>query len=137
MFTDDALCIQSCQDIFYGKKKAITTLFIDLTLCKPEVRFSQTERWRGGMCERSTVYCFNLQAILDHHFEENLDMSPSSRTVTSDTVPVLIPGSPLKRSPSRQSSHESVEAVDPILDDEGPETEGNVPPLVFKLRSEF
>jgi hypothetical protein len=89
------------------------------------------------MCERIQCKCFftlcpprpffyYLQAILDHHFEENLIMSPSSRTVISDTVPVLIPGSPAKRSPSRQSTHESTEAVNPIFDDEKSDTEGNV-----------
>jgi hypothetical protein len=69
---------------------------------------------------------FDLQAILDHHFEENVHMPPSSSAVISDTVPVQIPGSPLKRSPPRQSSHESMEVVDQMLDDEGPETEGTV-----------
>lgn len=68
-----------------------------------------------------------LQAILDHHFEENLHISPSLRTVISDTAPVLIPGSPVKRSsPSQQSSHENMEVVDKVLDDEGPDSEGIV-----------
>jgi hypothetical protein len=40
-------------------------------------------------------------------------------------VPVLIPASPAKRSPSRQSSHESTEVVNPIFDDE-PDAEGGV-----------
>jgi hypothetical protein len=73
------------------------------------------------------MLCVSLpffQAILDHHFEENLDMLPSSNTLISDTVPVLNPASLAKRSPSRQSSHESTETVNPISDDEEPDTEG-------------
>jgi hypothetical protein len=77
------------------------------------------------------LYCFDLQAILDNHFEDSLHISPSAHTVISDTVPVLIPGSPVKQSPSRQSSHENMEIVDTVLDDEGPVTEGIVPLVLF------
>lgn len=103
--------------------------FIDLSLYGPKFRFSQTQEHRREMCEKiqcvSLLYFF-YQAILDHHFEENFDMSPSSRTVISDMVPVLIPASPAKQSPSRQSSHENTEVVNPIFDDEEPDTEGGV-----------
>jgi hypothetical protein len=64
------------------------------------------------------MYCFDMQAILDRHFEGNFDMSPGSHTV-------LIPKSPIKLSPSRQSSHESIDAVDTTHDDQETEIDGS------------
>lgn len=82
------------------------------------------------MCEINTVShyiipCFDMQAILDRHFEGNFDMSPSTHTVISDTVPLPIPRSPIKRSPSRQSSRESIDAVDATHDDQDAEIDGS------------
>ena len=82
------------------------------------------------MCEIKTVchyimYCFNMQAFLDDHFEGNFNMSPGSHTVISDTVPLHIPRSPIKRSPSRQSSRESIDAVDTTHDDQEAEVDGS------------
>jgi hypothetical protein len=68
---------------------------------------------------------FDVQAILDRHFEGNFNMSPASHTVIPDTVPALISRSPIKQSPSRQSSHESVDAVDTTHDDQEAEIDGS------------
>lgn len=82
------------------------------------------------MCEINTVchyimYYFDMQAILDRHFDGNFDTSPSTHTVISDTVPLPIPRSPIKRSPSRQSSHESIDAVDTTYDDQEAEMDSS------------
>jgi hypothetical protein len=53
-------------------------------------------------------------------------MSPSPNAVISDTVPVLNPVSLANQIPSRQSSHESTEAGNPVSDDEEPDTEGKI-----------
>jgi hypothetical protein len=100
--------------------------FTDLSLHEPKLRFSQTEKHRREICNKMQFCLPFLQAILDHHFEDNLNVSPSPNTVISDTVPVLNPVSLANRSPSRQSSHESTEAVNPASDDEEPDTEGRV-----------
>jgi hypothetical protein len=71
------------------------------------------------------MYGFDMQAILERHFEGNFDMSPGSHIVTSDTAPVLIPRSPIKQSPSRQSSHESIDAVDATHDEREAEIDGS------------
>ena len=62
--------------------------------------------------------------MLDHHFDDSVNPSTGLSTVATDTAPVMIPGSPIKRSPSRQSSHESMEGADSCLEDDGMESEG-------------
>jgi hypothetical protein len=107
--------------------------FTDLSLYGPKVRFSQTEKHRKEICNKMQFLYPFFQAILDHHFEGNLNMSPSPNTVISDTVPVPNPVSLANRSPSRQSSHESTEAVNPVSDDDEPDTEGRVHQQYFLL----
>ncbi|PSN43169.1 hypothetical protein C0J52_09893 [Blattella germanica] len=100
----------------------ITTLFM------PSLTNRRDQQFEDFVSRHSRINSENLgeseyDLMLEHHFDDSADISGSVRTMISDTVPMMIPGSPVKRSPSRQSSRESVEGVDPCLDDDGLECE--------------
>ncbi|KAJ9583770.1 hypothetical protein L9F63_021894, partial [Diploptera punctata] len=95
----------------------ITTLFM------PSLTVRRDQQFEDFVSKHSRINSENLaeseyDAMLDHHFDENVDVSSNLRTNVTDTAPVMIPGSPIKRSPSRQSSRDSMEGTDAYLEDD-------------------
>lgn len=100
----------------------ITTLFLPSLTIRKDQQFEDFEskhlRINSENLEES-----EYDAMLEHHFDESVDVSTGLHTNITDTVPVMIPGSPIKRSPSRQSSRDSMEGTDSCLEDDGLESE--------------